>query len=82
MTAWLAFGTALLGIISTVLIYKLNPKNQAKEQLAIVVSEIDIWEKRRDEALSKNNSDDLTTAVTVLCRLQHNKADILQQLGS
>lgn len=71
---------AVLGILGTVLTYELNPKNQARKKLIVVLKEIIEWEKKRDEALSKNNTDGLTIATIKLSGLQHTKASLLQQL--
>jgi len=80
MNLWLTFGISLLGIIGTIISYQLNPKNQAKKKLVIVLKDIQSWEIRRDNALSKNDNNALTVAVTTLNGLQKSKSDLLQQL--
>ncbi len=81
MIAWLTFGTALLGIIGTIVAYEFNPTNQARKKLVEVLKEIQEWEAKRDVALQTNNNDALTIASVKLSGLQHSKASILQQLG-
>lgn len=81
MTLWLTFGTALLGIIGTILAYELNPQNQARKKLVVVLNEIVNWENKRDEALAKNDSDGLTIAAAKLSGLQYSKASLLRIIG-
>lgn len=74
------FGSALLGVVGTLLIYWLDPKQKARRQLVPVVKQIEDWGVKLDEALVKNDSDGITIAASNLSKLQHTKAGLLQQL--
>lgn len=71
---------AVLGIIGTILTYKLNPKQKLYDQLDQLAKKKVSLERWRDEALQKNDTDSLTAAGNALIKLQHDEASILQRL--
>jgi hypothetical protein len=80
---WIALASAIAGIISTLLAYFLNPqrhKDNLRRQLIDTYQQLEVWERKRDEALQKNDSDGLTIATDTILRLRKVKADLLQQL--
>lgn len=72
----------IVGIISTIVAWKFNPKTQIYVELDKIMREIEQEEKRRDKALSDNNSGDLTIATFALDRLRKHKTDLLQRLAN
>lgn len=70
----------ILGIISTIVAWKFNPKTQIYVELDKIMREIEQEERHRDKALSENNSGDLTIATFALDRLRKRKTDLLQRL--
>jgi hypothetical protein len=68
-----------VGIISTFLAWKLNPRRVLYAELDSIYKEIESWSKVRDQALSENNSDNLTIAVSSIIRLHNRKNEILQR---
>ncbi len=82
MTAWIPVLVGIIGIISTWMAWKFNPKRLMYEELDRIFS---TWEKlnvQRDEALEKNDTDTLTIVVSELNKLRERKTEILQRLGS
>lgn len=72
----------IVGIISTIVAWKFNPKTQIYVELDKIMREIEQEEKRRDKALSDNNSGDLTIVTFALDRLRKRKTDLLQRLAN
>lgn len=74
------FGSALLGVIGTLLIHWLDPKEGARRQLVPVLKDISIWETKLDEALVNNDSNGITIAAAALSGLHKTQASLLQRL--
>ena len=58
-TAIISGIVALLGIVSTLIAYNLNPKKVLATKLAEIDKQIKEWGVKRDEALQKNDRDNL-----------------------
>jgi len=81
---WLTFAAAIAGIISTLLAWCLSPqrkKDNLCKQLVGIYKQLEDLERKRDEALHKNDNDTLTIVTADIIRLRDTKADLLQQLG-
>lgn len=79
---------SVIGIISTIVAYKLNPKNIEAEKKRKIYAEIDSIYKKLDElradrdvALAGNDTDSLTRITAELISLRVRKNSLLQQLG-
>ena len=80
----LALITAGIGLLTTLIAYLVNPqrrKDKVRSQLIRVYQQLDGLERKRDEALHKQDNDALTNIVGDIIRLRKVKADLLQQLG-
>lgn len=73
MSLWLPFLTGLVGIIGTIVAYRLNPINQARDELKKLLGQVKYWEGIRDAAIAKNDSDTLSIAVNSLARLRRDQ---------
>lgn len=71
----------LLGIIGTIIAYKLNPRRAILAELDNIAAQKHKWEEVRDEALKENNNDDLTIANAMLVQLRDRRAELLQRLS-
>ena len=72
---------SLLGIISTLIAWNLNPKRKLYAELDSIFKQLDQLYKERDEALAKNDSDSLTIITASIVKLCQRKAYIFQQYG-
>ena len=77
----LAIITAVLGIVSTILVWSLNPKRRLYSELDGIYKQLDDLYKERDEALIKHDNDTLTIVTDSIMRLRTRKAVLLQRLG-
>jgi hypothetical protein len=80
---WIALASAIAGIISTLLAYFLNPqrrKDSLRRQLVDTYQQLEVWERKRDEALQANNSDALTLVTQKIIDLRKQKQILLDQL--
>lgn len=75
----IALLTGIVGLITTFLAWKFNPKRILLSELDHIDEEKNKWEGVRDEALSKNDVDNLTVAIAKLLQLRERKADLLQR---
>jgi len=71
----------VLGIVSTVLAWRLNPKRLMYAELDSIFKTLDKLYGERDEALAKNDSDTLTRVTAVIVQLAQRKNALLQRLG-
>ena len=82
--SWLTLAVTIAGIVSTLIAYAVNPqrrKDELRRQLVHAYQQIEIEERKRDEALQKNDADALTIVTANIIKLRQIKADIFQQLG-
>jgi hypothetical protein len=83
MNSWLAaLIPTVLGIASTLLAYYFNPKRKIYVELDQLLIEKENWERKRDEALVKNDRNVLTVATAYLLRIKKRQAELLQRLGN
>lgn len=73
---------SLLGIIGTILIQKLDPKQRIYAQLDDLARKKIELEKQRDEALKIHDNNALTVAGNALIQLHNDQAALLQRLGT
>lgn len=73
---------AILGIISTVLAYKLNPKQKLYDELDGINSQLNKLKEVRDNAQAKDQTDVLTAATDDFIKLCARRNEILQRLGA
>jgi hypothetical protein len=71
----------VVGITSTILAWKLNPRRRTYAELDSVYTQLEKLYKRRDKALAENNSDELTAVTVDIIRLRKKSHDLLQRLG-
>ena len=80
MTLILTIISGLIGIVGTVLMYRLNPRQKIWDELDRL-SRVKIeLERRRDEALKIHDNDSLTIAGNELIKLQNDQTSLLQRL--
>ena len=77
-TAIISGIVALLGIVSTLIAYNLNPKKVLATKLAEIDKQIKEWGVKRDEALLKGDVDNLTIANYSITELMQNRYKLLQ----
>jgi hypothetical protein len=80
---WLALATGIVGIISTLLAWFFAPqrkKDKLRQQLVDIYKDLEIQERKRDEALQSGDSNMLTIVTNNIIKLRNAKACILQQL--
>ena len=75
--AIVALLTGLVGLVSTILAYNLNPKRILQAKLDAIADMIKFWEEKKDEALANNDTELLNVAVDRLIGLRHDQADLL-----
>lgn len=68
-----------LGIISTILAWRFNPRRALYAELDNIYKDLEVQYAHRDKALADHNSDVLTMATTNIIRLSNRKAVILQR---
>lgn len=76
----ISIASGLIGIIGTVLMYKMNPRQKIYDKLDSLSREKVKLERQRDEALQNNNSDLLTAAGNELIKLRNEEGRLLQRL--
>lgn len=79
---WISLLVGVVGIISTFLAWKLNPRRALYEELDEIYRKLDVAYAQRDEALSKNDSGHLVLAISDITRLFLRKGEILQRIGA
>ena len=75
--------SGIVGIVGTVIAYRLSPQRKIDELNAHYVTLVNLEKKlikERDDALAKNDTDGITNAVSSLEQLHYNQNDILQRL--
>lgn len=81
LTAALIAGIpTILGIIATIVAWKLNPQRRIYDQLDAVYDNIDTLEKTRDDALANNEADRLSVATSGLILLRKKKVELRSRL--
>ena len=70
----------IVGIISTILAWNLNPKRKIYAELDSIYKELEKLYARRDRALQANNNDELTIATSLIIGLCQRKTILLQRL--
>ncbi len=78
MEKWLPLAIGVIGIISTLLAWFLNPKRRIQAELDAISKKLEVLYVQRDEALQKNDSDSLTAITSQLVKLYARKAVLLQ----
>lgn len=76
--------TVILGltaVIGPIVAYKYNPRIKIQKELDGISKEVSEWEKTRDEAISKNNADNITITVNKLEQLRARQTVLLQRYG-
>jgi hypothetical protein len=73
---------SVLGIVSTIIAWKLNPRRLIYAELDHIYKKLDYEYAVRDKALAANNSDLLTIANANIIKLCTRKAVLFQRLGS
>ncbi len=71
--------TAALGIAGTLIAWFLNPKRAMYAELDSIQRQLEELYVKRDDALSKNNSDVVTVVTADIIRLLNRKTQILQR---
>ena len=74
--------TGVIGVISTLLAWFLNPRRQLYAELDQVYKQLEECYVKRDKALATNDSDGLTLVTADIVRLCNRKTSLLQRLGS
>lgn len=82
MNAWLPLLIGLVGIASTIIAWKLNPRRILQDKLDSINASITKWEEKQNEALSKNDNDALNIAAGTLRELRSSKAIISKRLST
>jgi len=77
--AIIALLTGIVGLISTILAYRWNPKRLLQAKLDAVAHQIKHWEGKKDEALAKNDIDGLNVSIAKLVELHNDQASLLAQ---
>lgn len=72
----------VVGIISTVFAWSLNPKRKVYEELDDIYRQLEECYEKRDSALVANDADTLTVVTSIILRLRTRKADLLQRVGA
>jgi hypothetical protein len=72
---------SVLGIISTLAAWFLNPKRATYAELDSIYKELENAYSQRDVALAKNDSDTLTIITANIIQLSTRKTVLLQRLG-
>ena len=76
---WTAIA-GLIGLISTIVAWNLNPKRQLYQQLDDLYKQLDRLYRERDDALARHDTDTLTRATDDIIRLRNKKNSLLQRL--
>lgn len=71
---------SILGIVSTVLAWNLNPKRKIYAELDSIYKQLEVCYEIRDKALAENDSDTLTIVTSDILRLATRKNTLLQRL--
>lgn len=81
MTFLAAIIPSALGIIATIVAWKLNPRRKLYDEIDAIYLKREKLYVERDEALKSNNSDQLTAITVALNELRERKKELLQRLG-
>jgi len=76
----IAIITTILGIVSTVLAWTLNPKRRLYAELDSIYKELEVLYEKRDKALQEHDGDTLTIVTASIIKLRDRKASIFQRL--
>ncbi len=71
----------ILGIISTYVAWKWNPRQKLYDEADSIFRQWEALLVIRDKALQDNNSDDLTVVIAQLNTLRARKKIVMQRLG-
>lgn len=71
---------ALVGIISTIVAWKYNPKGAVNRELDKIYKELEELYAKRDKALQDHDNDSLTVITSDIMRLCARKTVLLQRL--
>lgn len=71
---------SLLGVISTITAWNLNPKRKLYEEIDKIHAQIDEAYRKRDKALQNNNSPILSTVIIELHVLKERRDNLYQRL--
>jgi hypothetical protein len=77
----LAAITGIIGIISTLLAWFLNPRRRLYAELDQIYKELEGWYVKRDKALIAHDDDTLTICNAAIIGLSSRKGILLQRLG-
>ncbi len=69
----------VVGIISTILAWSLNPKRKLYAEIDDIFRQLDSLYEKRDKALADNDSDILTVINAAILKLRDRKAVLLQR---
>jgi len=70
-----------LGIISTIVAWKLNPRRVIYAELDNIYKQLEVCYAKRDKALSDGDNNSLSVAVNDICRLRSRKSTLSKRLG-
>lgn len=70
----------LLGIISTIVAFRFNPRQRLYDDIDKIFIEEDKLRHERDVALKKNDSDTLTSTLALLIALRQRKLELMRRL--
>lgn len=68
----------IIGLITTILAWFLNPSRKREEELNNIYDELDLLYTERDKALEKNDSDSLTVVTARINVLRARKNSLFQ----
>lgn len=68
----------IIGLITTILAWFLNPSRKREEELNNIYDELDLLYTERDKALKKNDSDSLTVVTARINVLRARKNSLFQ----
>lgn len=69
----------VVGIVSTILAWVLNPKRRLYAELDDIYRQLDSLYEKRDKALAENDSDTITVINFAIIKLRERKASLLQR---
>ena len=77
----IALIAGVVGIVSTILAWNLNPRRRLYAELDGIYKELEVCYAKRDKALVEHDNDALTVVTADILRLCKRKAILLQRLG-
>lgn len=72
--------TVALGIISTIVAWRLNPKRRLYAELDTIYKNLEVSYAKRDKALAENDMDTLSIVTADIIKLCERKNILLQRL--